>query len=362
MKIISSVLRSAVYPSMAAAGIFRRTRAAGLAIVTYHGVLPPGYEPIDAALDGNLIAADTLQRQLCLLKKSYNVISPEEFLAWREGRFALPERAVLLTCDDGLLNCLTEMLPVLQQAGPRCLFFVTGASAQETRTTLWYEDLLLAFLRAPAASFEVTFEGLRFAGELGSRKRRRSMWWRTVKQLSQFTADERKEFLGLVQSNVQAERESILHGSIESRRFELMTLPELRQLASSGMTIGAHTENHPMLSHASQQLVRDEVLGCKTKLESALGKPVWAQAYPFGDPESVNPSVLQITQEAGFKAAFVNFGGGLGADLLPYAMPRVHVTANMGLSEFEAQVSGFHARLQRHTSRNSQNPEVVRAS
>jgi len=361
MKIISSVLRRAVYPSMAAAGIFRRTRAAGLATVTYHGVLPPGYEPIDAALDGNLITAETLRRQLCLLKKSYNVISPEDFLAWREGRFALPERAVLLTCDDGLLNCLTDMLPVLQKAGLRCLFFITGASVLETRSTLWYEDLFLALLRAPAAGFEVSFEGVLLVGELGSREQRRSIWWRTVKQLSQFTADERRKFLRIVQSNIEAEREPILQGSIASRRFELMTLPELRQLTSAGMTIGAHTESHPMLSQASQQLLRDEVLGCKTKLESALGKPVWAQAYPFGDPESVNSSVLQITQEAGFKAAFVNFGGGLGADLPPFALPRVHVTAKMGLAEFEAQISGFHTRWQRRASRNPQHLGMVRA-
>ena len=361
MRIVGSLLRRAVYPSMAAAGIFRRTRAAGLATVTYHGVLPPGYEPIDAALDGNLITAETLRRQLCLLKKSYNVISPADFLAWREGRFALPERAVLLTCDDGLLNCLTDMLPVLQKAGLRCLFFITGASVLETRSTLWYEDLFLALLRAPAAGFEVSFEGVLLVGELGSREQRRSTWWRTVKQLSQFTADERRKFLRIVQSNIQAERGPILQGSVASRRFELLTLPELRQLASAGMTIGAHTESHPMLSQASQQLLRDEVLGCKTKLESALGKPVWAQAYPFGDPESVNSSVLQITQEAGFKAAFVNFGGGLGADLPPFALPRVHVTAKMGLAEFEAQISGFHTRWQRRASRNPQHLGMVRA-
>ena len=361
MRIVSSLLRSAVYPSMSAAGIFRRTRAGGLAVVTYHGVLPPGYEPIDAALDGNLITAETLRKQLRRLKKYYNVISAEEFLAWRDGRFALPQRAVLLTCDDGLLNCLTDMLPVLKEEGLTCLFFVTGSSSQEVRDTLWYEDLFLLFLRAPEGVFRISFEGILLQGELGEREQRRTVWWKSVKQLSQLTAEKRRSCLRVIQSEVQAERDSIVEGSMESRRFELMTLPELRQLASSGMAIGAHTLSHPMLSRAPEPLVRDEVSGCKLKLEAVLGKPVWALAYPFGDPESVNPSVLAITQEAGFKAAFVNFGGGLGAALPPFALPRVHVTANMSLSEFEAQVSGFHGRLQRRASRNPANLDVVRA-
>ena len=115
MRIVSPLLKRAVYPLLAKAGVFDRTSATGLAAVTYHGVLPPAYKPVDAAFDGNLISAEMLRRQLRLLKTHYNVISPEDALAWRGSERQLPERAVLLTCDDGLLNCLTDMLPVLQQ-------------------------------------------------------------------------------------------------------------------------------------------------------------------------------------------------------------------------------------------------------
>src|SRR6266849_5054982 len=127
MRTVSPFLKRVFYPAMSMAGVFHRTSAPGLAVVTYHGVLPPGYEPVDAGFDGNLISAEMLSRQLRLLKAHYNVISPEDALAWREGRRELPPRAVLLTCDDGLLNCLTDMLPVLQQEAVSCLFFVTGA-------------------------------------------------------------------------------------------------------------------------------------------------------------------------------------------------------------------------------------------
>ena len=112
-----------VYPCLAGAGYFRSVARPGLAVITYHGVLPPGYKPIDPGFDGSLITAETFRQQLRLLKKKYTVISPEEMRAWCQGGVELPPRAALLTCDDGFLNNLTEMVPVLRDEGLRCLFF-----------------------------------------------------------------------------------------------------------------------------------------------------------------------------------------------------------------------------------------------
>ena len=350
MRIVSPFLRKVAYPALSMAGVFHRASAPGLAVVTYHGVLPPGYEGLDPAFDGNLIRADMFRHQLRLLKAHYNVISPDHVLAWREGSLELPPRAVLLTCDDGLLNCLTEMLPVLEQEGVSCLFFVTGASAEESRTMLWYEALFLLFLRAPVGQFEISSEGVVIQGDLGSREERRAIWWTSVKRLSQVDAAARAAFLRATRTKLGRDAEGNLdEGNLAScRRFGLLTRNELRKLAVAGMTIGAHSLSHPILSQSPPQLAYAEISESRIRLESALQQRVWAFAYPFGDPQSVTPQVLARAQEAGYAAAFLNFGGGLGTDLPPYALPRVHVTAAMSLAEFEAHVSGFYARLQRH--------------
>src|ERR1700685_2741019 len=102
MKIVSPFLKKVVYPSLSSAGIFHRASGSGLAVATYHGVVPQGYQRIDAGLDGNLVTADMLRQQLRLLKTRYSVITPEDALAWREGHGKLPRSAVLVTCDDGL--------------------------------------------------------------------------------------------------------------------------------------------------------------------------------------------------------------------------------------------------------------------
>jgi peptidoglycan/xylan/chitin deacetylase (PgdA/CDA1 family) len=267
----------------------------------------------------------------------------------------------LLTCDDGLLNNLTDMLPVLRQEEVRCLFFVTGASAAEARGTRWYEELFLLLLRAPAGKFEVSSGGVVVRAEISSREQRRGIWWDAVKRLSQIDGEARRAFLQIASEQLKISPMQNVSGagSPSCRRFGLMTLPELRSLADAGMTIGAHTLSHPMLSQMPAELAHVEITQCKTKIEAALQKLVWAFAYPFGDPASVTPQVLAMAQEAKYAAAFLNYGGGLGAELPLWALPRIHVTSEMSLAELEAHVSGFHARLQHRMGRSSPAPEAA---
>jgi peptidoglycan/xylan/chitin deacetylase (PgdA/CDA1 family) len=363
MRIVSPLLKRVVYPTLSKVGIFHHTSASGLAVVTYHGVVPLEYASVDAALDGNLVSADTLRQQLRLLKTHYNVISPEDALAWRQGRETLPKRAVLITCDDGLLNCLTEMLPVLQQESVKCLFFVTGASAGELRSMLWYEELFLLLLRAPDGPFSISAEGIEIQEELGSRNERRALWWNLVKKFSQLDAEHRSVFSATLRARFRFNAEKNLDNeSASCRRYGLLTSTELRQLAAAGMSIGAHSMSHPMLSQMPRELAFEEISKSRLQLESALGQKIWAFAYPFGGAQSVTPEVIAMTQKAGYSASFLNFGGGLGSSLPPYALPRIHVTADMSLAELDAHVSGFYMRLQRRTGRSAQSASMAQST
>jgi hypothetical protein len=153
LRFVSPALKHIVFPALSRSGYLRYAAGAGPAVVTYHGVFPAGYEVRNPALDGNLVRADSLRRQLQLLKTRYHVITPEEFLHWSEEKWSeeklsLPPRSILLTCDDALRNTLTEMVPILQEFGLSCLFFATGASTDEMPSMLWYEELYLMLLDA----------------------------------------------------------------------------------------------------------------------------------------------------------------------------------------------------------------------
>ena len=189
MKLVSPLLKHVVYPGLSKAGYLRRAAWTTPAVLTYHGVFPAGYKIIDPGLDGTLVSADSFRRQLRFLKDQYNVISPEEFLLWCEASHELPPRSVLLTCDDGLRNSLFDMLPILQEAGLTCLFFVTGASLANTPTMLWYEELYLMFMAAPeSCKLELLEIGLHAEA---SGEEKRPLWWDLVRKLSQYDLNRR---------------------------------------------------------------------------------------------------------------------------------------------------------------------------
>ena len=137
-----------------------------------------------------------------------------------------------------------------------------------------------------------------------------------------------------------------LIGEFGDRRFVLVH-GRLLRLAAAGMSIGAHSLSHPILARAPDDLAWQEISESRRVLEQALGQTVWAFGYPFGNAATVTRRELRLAEQAGFRCAFMNAGGGLGATINRFAVPRVHVTADTSLSEFEAHVSGFYRSLRK---------------
>lgn len=363
---MSPILKRVVYPWLANSGYLRRRADGGsFCVITYHGIVPEGYEISDPEQDGSLVTAQSFREQLRLLKECYRIVSPEQVRDWLVEDKPLPELAVMLTCDDGLCGSLADMIPILHEEEVSCLFFVLGASASDQRQTLWYEDLYRVLLAASSGRYSL--EGLPKEGpseddgklsiKLGDRQQRRSLWWDLVKKLSPYSHRQRVDFIKAAGKQLGTEDDPARHSHDKNdarlRRFSLLNASELRQLANAGMTIGAHTLSHPILSLQNSEMAWQEISESRTQLQNAIGKSVWALAYPFGDAASVTSREMQLAEQAGFQCAFMNIGGGFGAQLPRFALPRVHVTTKMSLSEFEAHVSGFYRDFRSRLSRDS---------
>ena len=360
MFLVTPFLKHVAYPLLARLGYFRNwhtKQTDQLNILTYHGVFPEGYKPRSRYLDGNLISKDRLREQLRILKCRYNAISPEDFKLYLQGKFLLPPRAVLLTCDDGLLNVVTDMLPVLQDAGMKCLFFLTGASFKDDSASagdlamLWHEELwlLLDAIGPRRLNFKC---GEIFVGEVpAGEKKRHGFWWKLVHELSALDATARKQFMdGLRAAAGLADdwQTKLLSNEGERNRFALLRRSHVDELLQAGMTVGAHTLHHPVLARCSAEVAEREVAAF-----GAIGKPLWAFAYPFGTEEAISNRELALTESAAYDCAFMNIGAGFSAATNKFAVPRVHITAAMNLGEFEAHATGFHQSLQMKLRRSS---------
>lgn len=99
-----------------------------------------------------------------------------------------------------------------------------------------------------------------------------------------------------------------------------MTPQQLSEISSDPLcTIGAHTVSHCRLSSLPLHEQRREMEESKLSLESFLGRPVNAFAYPYGDYSSETANLASGI----FEMAFAAWGGGVRRGASGSGLPRI---------------------------------------
>lgn len=101
-----------------------------------------------------------------------------------------------------------------------------------------------------------------------------------------------------------------------------MTSAQLLEMASCGVTVGAHSRTHANLPTCSPGELRREVMGSKDDLEDLLGRPVTSFAYPTG---LLNDEVVAAVAAAGFASAVTTRPGWWRPPAHPLRIPRSFV-------------------------------------
>lgn len=93
-------------------------------ILVYHSVAPhhPGQTPEQRQLDVDTSAFN--EQMSYLAERRYNVISLAKLIGALEGHDAIPDRAVVITFDDGWENQFHYAFPILRRLGLTATFFV----------------------------------------------------------------------------------------------------------------------------------------------------------------------------------------------------------------------------------------------
>jgi peptidoglycan/xylan/chitin deacetylase (PgdA/CDA1 family) len=101
---------------------------------------------------------------------------------------------------------------------------------------------------------------------------------------------------------------------------QMLSEPEIRELAAEGWELGAHTMTHPDLSKLDYETCRREIEDSRTALERIGGVPVETFAYPFGHH---SPAALAAARDSGLLAAVGTGRGSWSA----YELRRVMIGA-----------------------------------
>ena len=92
--------------------------------------------------------------------------------------------------------------------------------------------------------------------------------------------------------------------------LEPNTIEQLREMASRGVEIGAHTRTHVNVGELdSHKQILEEVVGSKHDLEDILHREVRYFAFPYGLPQNMSRAAFRIAYEAGFRGICSAYGG-----------------------------------------------------
>lgn len=139
----------------------RRPSPPRLTVLCYHRILEalPASGP-DALFHqrGVVVSAATLRAQLQAALRHFEPIRAADLLAALHGERTLPERPLLVTCDDGYRDFMTTALPVMSQVGIEPILFARTPGADGYPSwaplDLVYMSRGLAGLTTPLSSLE----------------------------------------------------------------------------------------------------------------------------------------------------------------------------------------------------------------
>jgi peptidoglycan/xylan/chitin deacetylase (PgdA/CDA1 family) len=229
----------------------------------------------------------------------------------------LDRRTVSLTFDDGYLDALTTVAPILQEFGFPGTFFIIGA-ALEGHHEFWWDALGRAFLSGRPLPERCVLRLASGVLDLPTRNReeRQAAHDRIAEEFYRFGLGSRTSALGAIEAWAGSR-------SSPNDVRRPMSAEEVVQLAAApGVSIGAHSQHHLRLPVLSRDEKQAEIASCKLRLENLLGRPVKAFSYPYG---SCDIETMQLIREAGFDTAVTTEEGLVSMHTDRLRVPRIEV-------------------------------------
>lgn len=303
--------------AVGAVALMRFLHRNSLTILLYHGVAPQTDAGI-ANYRGKFITPAAFDHQIAYFKKHYKILDLDDAISsLRVG--TLPPNALAITFDDGYRNFYTHAYPILKKHRVRATMFLTSDFVLD-KQPLWVDRLEYAMGHGTSTRAE---------------KMRRDDTLRS--ELKKLPARERdvrikkiEQEAGVMFSDFAADREI----------YAPLSLEEIRDLRSAGMTFAAHTLTHPILARESEEDGAREIKDSVARLTEAIGPLSRTFAYPNGQEGDWRGAHERAAQEAECTAALTTIEGVNTPKTHPYRLHRFTLDATDHTPAFAAIASG----------------------
>lgn len=251
------------------------------------------------------------QEQMEFFSKNCHVVRMEEVLDAVKNGSDLPEKAVLLTFDDGYVDNYTFALPILEEYGFQGSFFIPG------KTFSTHQLLDVNKIHYILASADIGGLVVDIKQKMDYYRGREFDYPSTEELWERYAVDERfdgKDTV-FVKRMLQTALPERLRNRISSDLFEkyvgvteeqlayelYMTPEQIRTLKRHGMFIGVHGYDHYWLSELPPEQMMEDIDKALETMDEFIDRDEWVMNYPYGD---YNDDVVSYARENG---AFLGF-------------------------------------------------------
>jgi len=263
----------------------RKVTQSDVAVMLYHRVSPSEEEQFL----GDALTPEIFERQMEYFHRNYEPFSLYELIEYIQLRKHLPERAVVVTFDDGYRDNYLYAYPILERYNiPATIFLATGHIG--TDSLFWWNKVTYAIHHTSIKRLDLDDLG---SYSLQSQRDKSHAGVVICKRLRKLHEVRRalvvERLLDLCQVGIRGLGQKLF-----------LSWNEVREMDSEGITFGAHSVSHRSLTNMPLDSARNEIIQSKKDIEENLGMEVTAFSYPFGDYDT---EVVRLVRESGFKCA-----------------------------------------------------------
>ena len=288
----------------------RKLTKSQVGILLYHRVCPS-----NDSRSLRPLSPRSFERQMEYFHRNYEILPLDRLVQYIQQGRPFPEKAVTITFDDGYKDNYLYAYPILVKHGiPATIFLTTGHIGSSK--LFWFKEVKYVVQSTPLNHLELGELGSYPLGTEGDRFRTGLIITRRLRNLP----EERKR--GLIEKLINTCQVDIPDNLGEEL---LLSWDEVREMSDDGISFGAHTVNHPVLTNLPLEQARWEIVQSKKDIEEKLGKEVTAFAYPFGP---FNAEIAGLVKESGYTSAVTTESGLVNPKTNPYELPRIGAVRN----------------------------------
>jgi peptidoglycan/xylan/chitin deacetylase (PgdA/CDA1 family) len=295
-----------------------RARARGV-VLRYHAITDTA-EPVVYAAPDICLPVDAFRMQMAFVRRAYTVLPLDALVDAVVGGGKLPARALAITFDDGYADNRRLAFPVLRALGlPATVYVATGAV--EDHAPFWVASVRAIALGARDATLALP-DGS--AIRLDGARAREAAAKTLTRALVPLAAPDRAAWLAAAAERAGVDVARALAGT-------MLDWAGIRELASAGWTIGAHTVTHSNVALLDPAAAEAEIAGSRDVLAAAIGTPVCHFCYPNsgGQHTYFGPAVSAVLRKTGFRSATTSRPGALRPGTDPFLLPRLGVSPRL---------------------------------